>query len=308
MIAYMIRRIMAFAVVIIIITAVIYFLFNILPGDAAVLSGNPKSLSDPKVIENLKEKWGLNEPIYVRYFKYLYNLFRGDLGTSYRVNQPVATLLGERVIPTLQLALVALIISTVGGITLGFFAAINRGSLIDVLATVGAVAGVSTPEFWLGLLLIFIVSVELGLLPTSGYGTWRHLVLPAFTLGLVYTAFLARISRSSVLDVLPKDHVNTARAKGLSDWKINMKHILRNAFIPMLTVIGLQFGSLIARVVVVETVFGWPGVGRLMIRSIHARDIITAQGCVLFIAFTFIFINLIVDISYGFIDPRIRYD
>lgn len=307
MLAYIIRRILATIPILLIVITVIFLLLSILPGNVAILTSNPRSMTDPQAIHRLEEKWGLNKPVYIRYFKYLKQLVTGDLGFSYRMNRPVSALLGERLWPTIQLALLSLLIAVTGGVLLGSLAALHRGSSFDLALTVGAVGGVSMPEFWLGLLLIMAASVKLQLLPTSGYGGLRHIILPALTLGLIYMAFLARINRSSVLEEMYKEHVQTARAKGLPEILVGIKHILKNAFIPTLTVIGLQLGSLISRVVVVEVVFGWPGLGRLMVQSIHTRDIPTVQGCALLFASFYVFINLFVDILYAFFDPRIKY-
>jgi len=307
---YIIRRLLQFIPTTIAVTFIIFILLNILPGDPAVLSGDPRRATDVKAMEILREKWGLNQPVYLRYLKFLGNLARGDLGISFRTNRKVTDILIERIPATLKLAVLAMFISTMGGIFLGFIAGMKEGSASDVISMIGAVIGVSIPNFWLGLMLMYLFSVILGILHSTGYGSGgdiTHIILPSVTLGVAYMALIARVSRASVLDVINEDYVRTARAKGLSELVVKFKHIFRNALIPIVTIIGLQFGSLIASTVVVETVFSWPGIGSLLILSIYRRDVPVIEGCVLLIVLGFLIINLIVDILYTYIDPRIHY-
>ena len=281
-----------------------------MPGDAALLSGNPRGGTDPKVIEALREKWGLNDPLPIRYVRFLGNLVKGDLGISFRLDRKVSEVINERLFVTLRLAACAMLFAVIGGVGLGFFSAVHQGSALDIIAMIGAVTGMSIPNFWLGLMLMYLVGVLLGILPTSGYGggDLAHLILPAFTLGVRYMALLARMSRSAVLDVVHEDYVNTARSKGLAERAVQFKHIFRNALIPVITIAGLQFGGMLASTVVVETVFSWSGIGSLLVESIFRRDVPVLQGCILIIVVAFLVINLLVDMAYGYLDPRIQYD
>jgi len=281
-----------------------------MPGDAALLSGNPRGGTDPRIIEALREKWGLNDPLPIRYVRFLGNLVKGDLGISFRLDRKVSEIIGERLFVTLRLAACGMFFALITGVSLGFFSAIHQGSVLDMVAMIGAVAGMSIPNFWLGLMLMYLVGVLLGILPTSGYGggDLRHLILPAFTLGVRYMALLARMSRSAVLDVVHEDYVNTARSKGLAERAVQFRHIFRNALIPVITIAGLQFGGMLASTVVVETVFSWSGIGSLLVDSIFRRDVPVLQGCVLIIVVAFLLINLLIDLVYGYLDPRIQYD
>jgi peptide/nickel transport system permease protein len=239
----------------------------------------------------------------------MYKLMRGDLGRSFLRRDPVNLLVIERIVPSLKLAVAAMIVALGLGIPLGFFSALRQGSWLDTFSMVGAVSGVSMPQFWLGLLLMYALAVALPLLPTSGYGdgNLKHMVMPAFTLGVSYMALLARTTRAAVVEIKSADYIRTARAKGLAEIVINRKHVLRNALILVLTTAGLQFGALIGNTVVVEKLFSWPGVGSLLVDSIFQRDIPVTQGCVLLIILSFLLINLAVDLLYALIDPRIEF-
>lgn len=310
MITFLVRRLIQFIPTLLGVTLIIFILLNVMPGDAALLSGNPRGGTDPKVIEALREKWGLNDPLPIRYVKFLGNLVRGDLGISFRLDRKVSEVINERLFVTLRLAACAMLFAVIGGVGLGFFSAIHQGSALDIIAMIGAVTGMSIPNFWLGLMLMYLVGVLLGILPTSGYGggDLAHLILPAFTLGVRYMALLARMSRSAVLDVVHEDYVNTARSKGLAERAVQFRHIFRNALIPVITIAGLQFGGMLASTVVVETVFSWSGIGSLLVESIFRRDVPVLQGCILIIVVAFLVINLLVDLVYGYLDPRIQYD
>jgi peptide/nickel transport system permease protein len=236
-------------------------------------------------------------------------LTQGDLGRSFLRRDPVNRLVLERIVPTLKLAVAAMLIALLLGIPLGFFSALRQGSWLDTASMVGAVSGVSMPQFWLGLLLMYAMAVLLPILPTSGYGngSLKNLLLPAFTLGVSYMALLARTTRAAVVEIKSADYIRTARAKGLAEMLINRKHVLRNALILVLTTAGLQFGALMGNTVVVEKLFSWPGVGSLLVDSIFQRDIPVTQGCVLLLILSFLVINLAVDLLYALIDPRIEY-
>lgn len=310
MLRFALRRILQFIPTILAVTLILFLLLNILPGDAALMSGDAQDKGvDPRFIEEMRRQWGLDQPIHIRYLTYLKNLAAGDMGRSYLRREKVSGLIASRLWPTLRLAFVAMLIAVSIGIPLGFYSALRQGTWLDTFSMVGAVSGVSIPQFWLGLLLMFFLAVKLPFFPVSGYGDGdvQHILLPGFTLGVGYMALLARTTRAAVVEVLTTDYVRTARAKGLSELMVNRKHILRNALILVLTTAGLQFGSLMGQTVVVEKLFSWPGLGSLMVDSIFQRDIPVTQGCVLLIILVFLLVNLAVDILYAIIDPRVEY-
>ena len=309
MFAYAIRRLLYFIPTLLAITMILFLLLNVLPGDAALMAGGDRREVDPQTMERMKKEWGLDKPLHTRYLTYLSGLARADLGLSFLRREKVNALVADRVWPTLKLAAAAMLVAAGLGIPLGFFSALRQGSWLDTFSMVGAVSGVSIPQFWLGLLLMFFLSAKLRLFPTSGYGGGdvKHLVLPAITLGVGYMALLARTTRAAVMEILSADYIRTARAKGLSEFLVNRKHVLRNALILVLTTAGLQFGSLIGQTVIVEKLFSWPGLGSLLVDSIFQRDIPVTQGCVLLIILVFLLVNLAVDLLYGVIDPRIEY-
>lgn len=310
MLKFALRRILQFIPTILAITLILFILLNILPGDAALMSGDAQDKGvDPRFIEEMKKRWGLDQPIHIRYLTYLKNLAAGDMGLSYLRREKVSGLIASRLWPTLRLAFAAMLIAVSIGIPLGFYSALRQGSWLDAFSMVGAVSGVSIPQFWLGLLLMFFLAVKLPFFPVSGYGDGdlKHILLPAFTLGVGYMALLARTTRAAVVEILTTDYIRTARAKGLSRFLVNRKHILRNALILVLTTAGLQFGSLMGQTVVVEKLFSWPGLGSLMVDSIFQRDIPVTQGCVLLIILVFLLVNLAVDLLYAIIDPRVEY-
>jgi peptide/nickel transport system permease protein len=310
MFAYFLRRLLQFIPTILAISLIMFFLLNVLPGNAALMSAGAQDRGlDTKYVEQMMKRWDLDKPLHVRYLIYLKNLAKGDLGLSFLRSENVSHVILARLWPTLKLALASMLIAVGIGLPLGFVSALRQGSWLDALSMIGAVSGVSIPQFWLGLLLMFLLSVKLSLLPTSGYGEGglAHLVLPAFTLGVGYMALLARTTRAAVLEILTADYVRTAEAKGLSRLLINGKHVLRNALILVLTTAGLQFGSLIGQTVIVEKLFSWPGIGSLLVDTIFQRDIPVVQGCVLVIIVVFLCVNLSVDLLYAMIDPRIEY-
>jgi len=310
MLRYAVRRLLQFVPTILAISLIMFGLLNVLPGNAALMAAGADDRGvDEKFVEQMRQQWHLDKPLYVRYGIYLKSLAQGDLGLSFLRREPVGGLIVARLWPTLKLALAAMLVAMAVGVPLGFVSALRRGSWLDALSMVGAVSGVSVPQFWLGLLLMFLLSVKAGLLPTSGYGDGRlaHLVLPAVTLGVSYMALLARTTRAAVLEILSADFVRTARAKGLSAFTIQWKHVLRNALVLVLTTAGLQFGSLMAQTVIVEKLFSWPGIGSLLVDTIFQRDIPVVQGCVMLIIAVFLVVNLLVDLLYALIDPRIEY-
>ena len=268
---------------------------TMLPGDASV-----------DELRHLRRTLGLDQPLHVQYVAFLGSAVRGDFGESFRHQQPAFGLVLERLPATLELAFAALLLAVVVALPLGIVAALYRGRAADVLAMGFAVVGQATPYFWMGIMLILVVSVELGWLPTSGRGGWPHLILPAVTLGTHFAASLARLTRTSMLEVLGQNFVTTARAKGLGEPRVVLAHALKNAAVPVVTLIGLQFGMLLGGAVVTETIFAWPGVGRLAVQSIFVRDYPVVQAGVLVLALVFVAINLGVDLLYGTLDPRIR--
>lgn len=310
MITYIIRRTLEAVPTLLVIAIIVFILLNVMPGNVALLKGSGKTGSNPELINRLEEKWGLNDPLPIRFFRYLGNLLQGDLGYSIMRDQPTVNLLKTRIGPTFRLVLFAIFLAVITGIPLGFTAALKLGSPLDTIITTLAVSGKSFPMFWLGLMLMYFFGVRLKLLPTMGYGGGNliHLLLPAISLGTPYTALIARTTRGATLDIIHEDFIRTARSKGLWEWGVRCKHILRNSILPVITVIGLQFGSLLAGTVVIEKVFILPGIGTLLIDSMYARDIPVVQAIVILIAITFVVINLLVDVSYAYLDPRIRYE
>lgn len=310
MFAYAVRRLLQFIPTILAISLIIFILLNVLPGNAALMSRGEQDTGTltTEDIEEMKRDWGLDKPLWYRYAVYLKGLVTGDLGKSFLRREPVNQMLKERIWPTLKLAMTAMFIAICLGVPLGFYSALRQGRIADTITMIGAVSGVSMPQFWLGLLLMYFVSVKLQLLPPQGYGegSIKHIILPAFTLGIGYVGLLARTTRAAVVEILTLDYIRTARAKGLSELLINQKHVMRNALILVLTTAGLQFGDLMAQTVIVEKLFSWPGLGSLLVDSIFQRDIPVTQGCILVIISTFLLVNLIVDLLYGVIDPRIR--
>jgi ABC-type dipeptide/oligopeptide/nickel transport system permease component len=310
MAAYALRRLLQFIPTIVGVTLILFLLLNVLPGNAALMAGGPQETNvDSTYIELMKKEWGLDQPLYVRYLDYMGKLLVGDLGKSFLRRESVTGLLASRIWPTLKLAVVAMGVAVCLGVPLGFYSALRQGSWQDSVSMVGAVSGVSLPQFWLGLLLMFFFSVKLPVLPPQGYGdgALSNIILPGFTLGVGYMALLARTTRAAVVEILNTDYVRTARAKGLPAITVNRKHVLRNALILVLTAAGLQFGGLMGHTVIVEKLFSWPGVGSLLVDSIFQRDIPVTQGCIFFLIVVFLLVNLAVDLLYAVIDPRIDY-
>lgn len=308
MFRYVTGRLLGLLPVLLGVTLLVFVMMRIAPGDPliAMLGEDSRGISR-EALEELREHYGLNADPVSQYLTFMGGVVRGDLGKSIRTKQPVVREIGSRLPATLLLAITGLAISLTIGLTLGVLAAVYRRTIVDYLAIVLALAGVSIPVFWSGLLLMLFFALQLGWLPASGFGTWRHLVLPAAAIGFASSAIIARVTRSSMIEVLRSDYVRTARAKGLNERRVNLRHALRNAMLPIVTVIGLQFGGLLGGSVLTETVFAWPGIGRLVVDSIRAQDGPLVQGTVLFIAVVFIIMNLLVDLSYAFLNPRIRY-
>lgn len=304
------RRLLLAVPVFVGVTLVTFVLMQIVPGDpVALLMEEKMATVDPAAARIIRAKWGLDDPVPVQYLKFLRNAVRGDLGISYRTDRDVTTSILERVPATAKLALAALVLAILIGVSMGIAAALRQNTFFDSASIMLATVGVSIPNFWLGLLLIYLLAVEWRWLPPSGYGApYPYLIMPAVTLGTGLSAVIARLTRSSMLEVIRQDYIRTARAKGLPDRRVIMAHALRNAAIPIVTVVGVQMSGLLSGAVITERVFSWPGVGRLLLDSISVRDLPMVQGCVLFIATIFIGLNLLVDLSYAALDPRIKYE
>jgi peptide/nickel transport system permease protein len=282
----------------------VFAVVRLIPGDPArLLAGD---FATDQVVDELRQRWRLNDPLPVQYVAYLGGVLRGDLGRSISTSTPVLPELLERFLRTLELAVAGIAVAALIGIVAGVVSAVNRSTLVDYAATALALTGISTPIFWSGLILILLFSVTLEWLPAGGTGTLRHLVLPAVSLGLFGAGVLARQTRSGLLEVLGQDFVRTARAKGLPERLVVVKHALKNALIPVVTVLGDQFGRLLGGAILTETVFSWPGMGRYLIESISQRDYPAVQGAILVFAAAVVVINLLVDLSYGALDPRVR--
>ena len=277
------------------------------------LSGDPVGLILPQdatleQIAALRKKMLLDDPIYLQYFRFLASALQGDLGRSIYSHQPVVGMILERMPATLELAFAALAIALAVAIPAGVLSAVKRGTWIDTISMSLALIGLSMPHFWLGIMFIMVFSVQLGWLPTSGRGTFLQLIMPSLALGVSLIALFARLTRSAMLEVLGQDYVRTARAKGLSDFSVIGKHALRNALIPLVTVIGMEFGFLLGGAVIIETVFAWPGVGRLIVQSILDRDYPVVQAAVMMLAIVFVTVNFVVDLLYVWLDPNINMD
>lgn len=306
MISYIIRRLLLSIPVLIGVVTLVFLSLRLMPGDPALIMAG--EAAPQEVVQRLREQLGLDRPLWVQYGIYMGNLFRGDLGTSVRTRRPVTREIGVRFPATMELAAASMAIAVFMGLIAGLVSATRQYSLLDYGTMVIALLGISVPVFWFGLMAMWFFSVRLGWFPVAGRGTLRHIVLPAITLGAMSAGMIARMTRSSMLEVMRQDYVRTARAKGVSERVVQLRHAMRNALIPVMTVTGLQFGTLLGGSVLTETVFTWPGVGRLMVDSIMNRDYPVVQGAVLLIAVVFTAVNLLVDIMYSLVDPRIRYD
>lgn len=306
MLRYFVRRVLLAVPVLLGVATLVFSLIHMVPGDPAqAMLGDGAS---PQDIAELRANLGLDKPLFEQYVTFLRNAVTGDLGNSFRTGQPVTTMIVERIPATAELAIAAMLVAVAIAIPLGVVAAVWRGTAIDYSAMTFALAGVSIPNFWLGPLLAIVFAVELGWLPVSGRGTLAHLVLPAISLGLALAAILARMTRASLLDELNELYVRAARARGVSSAAAITGHALRNSMVPLLTIIALQFGAVLTGAVITETIFAWPGIGRLLIQSIGFRDYPMVQGCILLIAVTYVTVNLLTDLMYGVLDPRIRYE
>jgi peptide/nickel transport system permease protein len=303
---YLTRRVLLTIPVLLGVATLVFSLIHLVPGDPAQsMLGEGASAQD---VADLRTRLGLDRPLVEQYGRFMTGLARGDLGISFRTNQPVTTAIWERVPATVELAFASMVVAMIVAFPLGIIAAVRRGTFADYSAMTIALAGISIPNFWLGPMLAIIFSVYLGWLPVSGRGGWESLILPAISLGAALAAILARMTRASLLEELRELYVRAARARGVSRTRSILRHAMRNSLIPLVTILGLQFGAVLTGAVITETIFAWPGVGRLLIQSISFRDYPLIQGCILLIAMTYVTVNLLTDLVYGVLDPRIRYE
>jgi len=312
MTAFLLKRLLIGLATLLVASMVVFAVMEVLPGDPALLMLGMNA--SPEALETLREQMGLNQPVIVRYLEWIGGLLVGDFGRSYTYSSPVIDLIGERAAVSLPLALMSLVLSTVIAIPVGLFSASRRGRFSDSLAMGTAQIGVAIPNFWFALLLIYVFAVWLRLVPAGGFPGWnagvwpgvKSLILPAVALALPQAAILARVTRSALLEVLGEDYIRTARAKGMPRSTVLWRHALRNAMIPVLTILGLQFAFLLAGTIIIENVFYLPGLGRLVFQAITQRDLIVVEGVVMLLVATVVVVNLLVDLAYAFVDPRLR--
>lgn len=312
MLVYIARRILLIVPALLFVSVISFSMVFIAPGDPAeIILTSPEGTPSPEVVEAYRIRMGFDQPIYVQYLRWLNNMLHGDFGYSYMSEKPVADAVINSFKATLKLSFVSMVISILVSLPLGILAAIKHNTIIDDLCRLGALIGVSIPNFWQAFLLIMLFSIYLDWLPVAGYGDGgdlQHMILPAITLGTSSAAVTARLMRSSMLEALGQDYIMTARAKGLPERVVIGKHALKNALIPVVTMLGLNLGFLLNGAVITEWIFGWPGIGGLVVNSIYQRDYTMIQGAIIFIAIIFVTLNLIVDLSYTYLNPRIRYD
>jgi peptide/nickel transport system permease protein len=304
MLLYIFRRLIEIIPVIFGVTLVVFLIMQMVPGDPAVILAGEGASKD--AIDQLRTELGLNRPLYVQYGEYIMNVFQGDLGQSLKSQQPVIQEIMTRLPITIELAFYSILITIVLGMTAGIISAVRPYSATDITVMIVALLGISLPSFFMGLLSIYLFSVKLQLLPVAGWDSMLHIILPAFTLGVGGAAIVARMTRSSMLEVVRQDYIRTARAKGLKGFSIIYKHALRNALIPVITVVGLQFGALLGGTVLIESVFAINGLGRMIVDSIRTRDLPMVQGGVLVASLVFVIVNLFVDVLYRFFNKRIE--
>ena len=313
MLKYFLKRIIQVIPVLLLSSIIIFSLIRLIPGNPALLLAGPDAL--PEQIEIITKELGLDKPIISQYFIWISNILKGDFGKSIINGYPVFKLISLKFIATLELAVSGLIVSLLIAFPLGILSAIKRNGIIEKFTTIFVALGQAIPTFWLGILLVLVFSIKLRWLPPSGRIEFTEnpelalklIILPAFTLGVYTASVLTRFLKTSVLEILTLDYVLTARAKGLSEWIVIFRHVIKNALIPFVTVLGLQFGAFLGGSVVTESIFDWPGLGRLMLQSIHTRDYPVLQGTILVVVFGFVIVNLIIDLLYSCLDPKIRY-
>lgn len=304
MAAYVVRRILMLIPVMLGVSILVFLIIHLSPGDPARMMLGERAPVEQ--LEALREQLGLNDPLPVQYVKWLSRVVRLDFGRSIRSNRPVLDEILSRLPATAELAFAAIGLAVIVGVPVGVISAVRRNTLVDDVAMVGALAGIAMPVFWQGIMLMLIFSLQLEWLPSSGRGDWTHLVLPAVTLGTSSAASITRMTRSTMLETISQDYVRTARAKGLAERIVLFRHALRNALLPIVTVVGLEFGSLMAGAVITETIFAWPGIGRLAVDAIRSQDFPLVQGVILMFAAVYALINLVVDVIYAYLDPRLQ--
>ena len=304
MLVYIIRRLWAGIPVLLGVSLITFILMHVVPGDPVTVAFEKKA--DPATIERIRREMGLDRPLPVQYADFVLKALRGDLGRSFQTQQPVTSMIRSAMPATLKLTASAVLVSVAIGVPIGILSALNRGSVVDYMATVTALSFISAPVFWVAMVAQLLFGYRLGWLPISGFDTLKHLVLPALVLGTRYAASIARYTRSSMLDVVGQDYIRTARAKGLSGRVVIFKHALKNALIPVITVVGLEIGGLLTGSILTESVFGIPGLGLVTIRGLNSLDFPVIQATVLLTAVIFVVMNIVVDISYSLVDPRIR--
>ncbi|WP_313756337.1 ABC transporter permease [Tissierella sp.] len=303
---YIVKKILLVIPVLIGISLITFILLNVVPGDPVTLM--MKEHVKPDVIERVRQQMNLDDPAYIRFFRFLWGAVQGDFGVSYKLKRPVADLLFDAFPNTLKLAVSAAVVSWIIGIPAGIFSAVKRNSFVDNIFMGFSLLGVSIPVFWAGLLFQYIFSLKLGLLPVSGFTSFKHLIMPSIVLGWSSAGTIARLTRSNLLEVMRNDYIRTARAKGNADIRVIVKHALKNSMLPVVTVMALQVAGLLSGAVITESVFGIPGIGRIAVNAIQNRDMPLLQGSVIFTTFIVILGNLVADILYSFIDPRIKYN
>lgn len=306
MIRFVLGRLVSLVPTLLGVLAITFALLYIAPGDPVQAMVGERA--DPETLARLRAELRLDEPLHVQFTHYVSGVVRGDLGTSYITRRPIARDLLERFPATLRLAAAAMLFAAVTGISIGIYGAWRPGSWADRIAALAAYLGVSFPVYWVGLLLILLFAVTLRWLPASGSGGLAYLILPAITLGMRSVAFLSRVTRAAMQEMLQSDFIRTARAKGLGEGRVVLRHALRNALLPIITVLGLDFGSYLTGSILTETIFSWPGVGRYVLTAIDKRDLPAIQGSILFLSFVFVIVNLLTDLLYARVDPRITYD
>lgn len=304
MFRYFATRLLMTIPVLFVVTVFVFLARVVVPGDPVQIMFQGQS-PPQEIVDEIRGDWGLDKPIHLQYLSFVGNALQGDLGDSYRTRQPVIDQIKDRYVNTLVLAVSGLLVGTLIGTVTGIVSAVKQNTIFDVISMMIAMIGVAMPSFWLALLLSSLFSVRLQWLPTFGSGSWQHVILPATTLGLLSSAIIARLVRSSMLEVLRQDYVRTARAKGLKEYFVIMRHAFRNSLIPVVTMLGLQFGSLLGGAFITETVFSYQGLGYLGVQALQSRDFPMIQGVLLVVAVTYVIVNLLVDMIYALLDPRI---
>jgi ABC-type dipeptide/oligopeptide/nickel transport system permease component len=307
MLKYFLFRVLGTVPVLFGVSVAVFVMVRLVPGDPVQIMFANSAQPSQEQVDAMRHQLGLDLPIYRQYVKYLDGVVQGDLGESFRSRQPVGSEIIDRLPNTLKLTGASLLVALVIGLTAGILSATFRGGWIDRISMVVAIIGLSVPGFWLGMMIMLLFGVRLQWFPVSGAETWKHLVMPAFTLGVISSAVIARITRASMLEVLNQDYVRTARAKGLHDVSVVWRHALRNALIPVVTIVGLQIGGLLSGAFIIESVFAYPGIGALAVNALQTRDFPMIQGIVLFVAVVYVGINVLIDLLYGVLDPRISY-